>query len=287
MTKTGYSYSRSLKSDASDELINTYLLRPVAGAIVRFLYRTPVTPNAVTIVATCSGGVAAICYAQSQHVSTVIAGLLLTLKDILDSADGQLARARQMYSRRGRFLDSIGDFVVNALVFAAIAYSFRSSPMNVWIVVACVLCFLGLTLRVSYHVFYHTSFLHLHDRYIANRISEEVTHSDFGADPMTLRLQRIFLVLYGWQDRFMARLDSWSRRHATLGTELKNRWYADRPGLLLSGFLGLGTELFLLSVCSVLNRLDVYFVVNVGLMNALWVGCILYRRLGLSTKIVL
>ena len=29
-----YSYRKSLKSDISDELINTYLLRPIAGLIV-------------------------------------------------------------------------------------------------------------------------------------------------------------------------------------------------------------------------------------------------------------
>jgi phosphatidylglycerophosphate synthase len=32
-----------------------------------------------------------------------VAGLCMTLKDLLDSADGQLARAKQMYSRFGRF----------------------------------------------------------------------------------------------------------------------------------------------------------------------------------------
>ena len=45
-----YSYRNSLKSDTSDEIINTYLLRPIAGIIVWVLYYTPITPNQVTIV---------------------------------------------------------------------------------------------------------------------------------------------------------------------------------------------------------------------------------------------
>ena len=40
-TPRQYSYDLSVKSDVSDELINVYVLRPVAGFLVRFLYYTP------------------------------------------------------------------------------------------------------------------------------------------------------------------------------------------------------------------------------------------------------
>ena len=117
---SAYAYRSSLKSDFSDELINTYLLRPIAGLIVRLLYPTPVTPNQVTIASTVAGIVAAFFYLDGTPGAVVAAGLLVTLKDLLDSADGQLARAKGTYSRIGRFLDSIGDFVVDAAVFGAI-----------------------------------------------------------------------------------------------------------------------------------------------------------------------
>ena len=102
----------SLKSDAyyADELINIYLLRPVASVIVWLLSPTPVTPNQLTLAAIVVGFAAAAAYAGGP---IVLAALLVSAKDILDDADGQLARAKQMYSRRGRFLDSIGDFAVD------------------------------------------------------------------------------------------------------------------------------------------------------------------------------
>ncbi|HEX9006282.1 MAG TPA: hypothetical protein VF889_03230 [Bacteroidota bacterium] len=103
MTGTpGYSYSSSVKSDISDELINTLLLRPLAGFLVRALYPTPVTPNEVTVAAIVAGLCSAGLYAVGGALATAAAGLVLTLKDILDSADGQLARAKALYSRRGR-----------------------------------------------------------------------------------------------------------------------------------------------------------------------------------------
>ena len=113
-----YSYRESIKSDKSDELINTYLLRPIAGIIVWVLYYTPITPNQVTIASILSGIIASIFYLRGTAGSFIVAGLLITLKDILDSADGQLARAKTTTKWFGRFLDSIGDFIVNAAVFA-------------------------------------------------------------------------------------------------------------------------------------------------------------------------
>src|SRR5207249_4258573 len=134
---------------------------------------------------------------------------LVSAKDILDDADGQLARAKQMYSRRGRFLDSIGDFAVDLALFAAISFTlFHSHPSVIFL---GPLGLLGITLRVSYHVYYQASFLHLQDRYKLNRIIEEVTDEDRRGDPVALRLQLLFNAIYSWQDRLMDRIDRWCR----------------------------------------------------------------------------
>jgi len=274
-----YSYGSTVKSDASDELINTFLLRPIAGILVRLLYPTPITPNQVTIASTITGILGAALYLQGTASWTAAAGLLMTLKDLLDSADGQLARAKQMYSRRGRFLDSLGDFLVNLLVFAAIAFTlFRTDREPVWLLLGA-LGFLGITLRVSYHVFYQTSFLHRQRAYRVNRTTEEIREEDLSGDRTALTLQRIFLLLYGWQDAFMVRLDRWCRAGIPKTESSDQRWYSDSTGLRLSGFLGIGTELFLLMLFSVADRLELYLFLNVVGLNVLWAACIAYRRL--------
>lgn len=282
-TPRQYSYDLSVKSDVSDELINVYVLRPVAGFLVRFLYHTPITPNQITIAATLSGFIAAALYFIANPTATVCAGAFVTLKDLLDSADGQLARAKQIYSRAGRFLDSIGDFLVNLGVFVAIGYVLSVAWGGLLSLALATLGFLGITLRVSYHVYYQTSFLHLRQRYSTNRVTEEIREEDLRADRTTLLLQRVFLLLYGWQDRLMVRIDMWCR-----GTDehtiREQDWFADRIGLRLSGFLGLGTELLLLTTCSVMNQLTWYLCCNLGLMNGLWLVNIWYRRNILATR---
>jgi phosphatidylglycerophosphate synthase len=280
-----YEYHKTLKSGLSDELINTYLLRPLAGLIVALLYRTPVTPNQVTLASIIAGLIAALLYLGQDATSVAIAGLMVTLKDVLDSADGQLARAKNQYSRIGRFLDSIGDFVVDLAVFAAIGWSLYHSTGSFWLPALALLGLLGITLRVSYHVYYQTSFLHLEQQYELNRISEEVTVEDLGGDRLALALQRIFQVIYGWQDRLMARIDAWCRRDHSEKEFLKT-WYSDSLGLRLSGLIGIGTELFLLMICSVLNELQVYLLINVVLMNGILLISIFYRRLFLSSSLL-
>ena len=290
-----YSYRNSIKSDKSDELINTYLLRPIAGIIVWALYYTPITPNQVTLVSIVSGIVAALFYLKGTASAFIAAGLLISLKDILDSADGQLARAKQQQSRTGRFLDSIGDFVVDAAVFGSIGWTLYQLN-NDWLMpLMALLGFIGISLRVSYHVFYQVQFLHLQKQYENNRIIEEIQEGDLNRGGFELTLQRIFQIMYGWQDKLMARIDEWCSRktHQRSPVAEQNEssendlgWYSDSLSLRISGLLGFGTEFFLLMVCSAFNHLKFYLYLNVFLMNGIMIICILYRRLVLSTRCV-
>ncbi len=277
-----YSYNHSVKSNVSDEVINVYAIRPLAGMLVRILYITPVTPNQITIAATVAGFAAAALFFTNTPTATILAGACLLLKDVLDSADGQLARAKDMASRTGRFLDSIGDFIVNLLVFAALGFAITRTSGNPGYLLLALLGFVGITLRVSYHVFYQTSFLHLQQRYNINRITEEIRGEDLQND-RSLLLQRIFQMLYGWQDRLMVRLDSWCRK-ASLTPLTDGDWFGDKLGLRLSGFLGMGTELFLLTLCSVTNQTRLYLICNLVVMNCVLFACILYRRGILSMR---
>jgi phosphatidylglycerophosphate synthase len=312
-------FKQSLKSDSyyADELINIYLLRPIAAVIVWVLYPAPVTPNQLTVAAIIAGFAAALTYTFNTPAAIAVAGLLVTAKDILDDADGQLARAKQLYSRRGRFLDSIGDFVVDAALFAAITYVVFQTHPEISTILLGLLGLLGITLRVSYHVFYQVSFLHLEDRYKLNRIAEEITEEDLRGDRVALQLQRIFLLIYGWQDRLMYRIDRWCQGgifHAKSAidnpqSEISNQksvisnqksvissqtemtddllfaWYSDKLALRVSGLLGFGMEFALLTVCSLFNELYLYLLLNVFLMNGIWAGSVLYRGVVLRRNI--
>jgi phosphatidylglycerophosphate synthase len=281
----GYSYQASVKSGVSDELINIYAIRPAAGLLVRMLYPTSITPNHVTVFSTLVGLVAAVLYLANSESTTVAAGLCITAKDLLDSADGQLARAKAMYSRIGRFLDSIGDFIVNLAVFVAIGFVLTKNHGAPAFWLLALAGFLGISLRVSYHVFYQTAFLHLEESYATNRLTEEIREEDLHGDPRVLLLQRLFRILYGWQDALMLRIDHWSRGTVSPSVAQRQRWHADAVSLRLSGLLGMGTELFLLTLCSLARNLECYLWLNLLVMNGVWGLTVLYRRVVLRPRV--
>lgn len=279
-------FRQSLKSDSfiADELINVYLLRPIAASLVWVLYPTPVTPNQVTVAAILVGLVAATVYSIGTPLALAAAGLLVTAKDILDDADGQLARAKGVYSRRGRFLDSIGDFAVDVAIFGAITMVVSRDSPGVSTIALGILSLLGITLRVSYHVYYQVSFLHIEDRYQLNRIVEKITDEDRLGDPVALRLQKLFSVIYTWQDRLMYRIDRWCMGKELAASESR-AWYSNRAALRLSGLLGFGTEYAVLTICSLAGALRTYLFLNVFLLNGIWIAAVMHRRF-LSRSIV-
>ncbi len=281
-----YKYGKSIKSSVSDELINTYLLRPLAGLIVQILYKTRTTPNQVTVASIVAGLIAALVYLNGGPIAVACAGLLVTTKDLLDSADGQLARAKQQYSRTGRFLDSIGDFIVDASIFSAIGWMLSSEHRSLQYGILALVGLAGTTFRVSYHVFYQASFLHLDQKYQTNRITEEVREEDKRSDQIALRLQTIFQAIYGWQDRVVLQMDRWCMG-GERGERFQRGWYSDTAALRLSGFLGTGTELFLLTAFSLFNKLELYLYLNAILMNGVLLLTVLYRRSSLRKRLLL
>ncbi len=281
-----YSYKNSIKSDISDELVNVYLQRPLAGLVTRSVYFTPITPNQLTIIGVLFGVAGGIFLGRNDAHFTA-AAVCFYLKDIFDSADGQLARAKHLYSRRGRFLDSLGDYVVDLFLFGGIFFCLHRNgvPLATALLVSLA-GFLGISLRVSYHVFYQTSYLHFQKRYVNNRVTEELRGEDYLGDAVTIRLQKIFYFLYGWQDRLMDRLDEWCLGNKKReDTALEARWFQDRTGLLLGGFLGFGTEFVLLTACLLLGNIQLYLFFTLVVLNCLWLTAILYRKVFLRVRI--
>jgi hypothetical protein len=235
----------------------------------------PITPNQVTLISTLCGVAGGIMLMLPSPALTP-AAILLYLKDILDSVDGQLARATRQFSRRGRFWDSLGDFAVNGVLFAGIGMALitEGAPVLAAVIVS-IAGWCSVNLRVSYQVFYQTSYLHHLGAYETNRVSEELRDEDLTTDPLTLALQRLFLLLYGWQDRLVAGLDAACRTRR--GDPRAVDWYTDRTGLRFNSLFGMGSEFVALTVCFAAGSLHSYLAVTLAGFNALWGMAILYR----------
>ena len=105
------SYKDSLKSMDTEETIDLMFYRPIGFAWAVLFAKLGIKPNAVTIASIFLGVGAGVMFYFSNIWMNVIGMLLLIWANSYDSADGQLARLTQQYSRIGRILDGLsGDF---------------------------------------------------------------------------------------------------------------------------------------------------------------------------------
>ena len=117
---SSHALNRSRKAKAGWELACELLFRPLAHLLVLVLLPLRVAPPLVAATAGATGIVAAVALGQGRFIP---AALLLQLKTVLDNADGQLARLSGRITAFGRYLDSELDLLVNAALFAAVAWS--------------------------------------------------------------------------------------------------------------------------------------------------------------------
>jgi phosphatidylglycerophosphate synthase len=121
--------------------------------------------------------------------SLLAAALLVQVKTLLDNADGQLARLTNRVSALGRYLDSEVDLLVNAALFAALAWTTGRTAL-------ALAGFLALTSVLSLN-------------FNAERLSRNVAAEPEIERGPTAVLRRVYAVVYAPQDRLAESLVSW------------------------------------------------------------------------------
>ena len=80
-------------------------------------YDVGVTPTQISIFSFLLGLLAAYLYLYGY---VLIAGVLVQISSIIDGVDGELARARNMVSRKGGFIDTVLDRLANIAILTSI-----------------------------------------------------------------------------------------------------------------------------------------------------------------------
>lgn len=119
--------------------------RILMTGLARVVDRTPLTPNAITVVGSALNLVPALLIALDYHLW---AGIILLPATALDSLDGALARLQGSASRFGAFLDSVLDRYVEIFFFAGLSWHYAQSSEH-WGVFGALLA-TGGSLMVSY-----------------------------------------------------------------------------------------------------------------------------------------
>jgi hypothetical protein len=111
-----------------EDPFNTYYRYPVALWMVRFLVKTPITPNQVSMSQPFLAALAGWLVSSSEPRRMLLGVAVFEFRSILDCVDGSLARAKKMSSANGHAIDAICDWLGVVLLYVGLLIHFRNHP---------------------------------------------------------------------------------------------------------------------------------------------------------------
>ncbi len=130
-------YRRSLKMPEAEEYLDLLLYRPAAYLFVMGVKSTPITPNQITFLSLIAGCFAAYQFSLGVESALFIGGIWYAIANILDCADGQLARIKKNGTPLGRIIDGIADYISSVAIFLGIGIGLSvTGNDNWWLVIA-------------------------------------------------------------------------------------------------------------------------------------------------------
>jgi hypothetical protein len=282
-------FASVLKSRDVEDPVNLWFNRPLAYAFVALVYRTPITPNQVTLLSIVVGLTSAACWWHGGSSWMLWGGVLLWASAILDGADGILARAKQSFSTLGRALDGSADLVVAACSVAAAVrhlWAIHHAPLEVGVIVPV---FITTALQIHLYDYYKESYL-LRTRLDWNGVPERIADVEARIAELEAaqapwwerRAMRLYLDLVTGQTRVITRTDpdgsrEYSRFQVTPRSVAEYRRFNLGP-LRLWTALSLAPHSYLFAIAGMFDRLDIYLWLRLTLGTALFVAVLIWQR---------
>jgi len=214
--------------------------RPMARWIAKTLINTSFTPIHITITFIISGLVGVYFILEGYYL---LAAVFLILKSILDAADGELARVKNTPSYTGRYLDSVADILLNAVIFLSL---WHITDTSAWIT---FFAFLGLQLQGTLYNYYYVILRNQWNGDTTSRVFENET-------PIALKGEKqrhvdilfsMYKILYGGFDKAIYALDP----KASKAVSFPN-WF-----MTAVSTFGLGFQLLLIAILLVAGLKDI------------------------------
>jgi phosphatidylglycerophosphate synthase len=282
-------FSSVLKSREVEDPVNLWFNRPLAYAFVALVFRTPITPNQVTLLATVVGLIAAAGIAWGTAEAMLWGGILLWTSAILDGADGILARAKKLQSDMGRALDGTADLVVAGAAIVAAIHHLWLKYHSVEIFVLCVATVMTSVFHIYLYDYYKESYLTFTRTEGEGKFETRVEVEE--------RLQRFRREKASWVVRLAAKLyvDLLRNQHfavsrtnpAGLREGLIYKLSPDlaaiyrrhnRGPMWLWTWISLAPHTYLMAIFAMLDRLEIYLWIRLVLANALLLAALLWQR---------
>ena len=187
----------------------------------------------------------------------------MIFKSILDAADGELARMKNTPSYTGRYLDSVADIILNAIILVAI---WHISNANIW---ATIAAFIGIQLQGTLYNYYYVILRNKFNGDTTSRVFEYETPVALAGEKQSHVniLFGLYKLLYGRFDKIIYALD----KNASKG-QTTPKWLMTA----ISTF-GLGFQLLLIAIFLVLGLKDIIIPFFIGYSGMIFVFIVIRK----------
>jgi phosphatidylglycerophosphate synthase len=286
-------YKASLKAVEVEELFDLYIYRPLAFLFVKATYSTNLTPDQVSVAALLIGSTSGVMFGFGEFTFLLIGALMYFTSNVLDCADGQIARLKKNGTKVGRIVDGFVDYIVSIFVFAGIAIGlvklFNWHEVNLWgnailqwqpaiyIWVLSILAALSSAVQAFFFDFYRNKFLEVAFGKVSSVMDEineyEEEKRKFTEDPSYANLfQKILINIYLSYSYLQLKIQ---KDHEESQNEQKPNaklyYMKNRMLLRLWSFMGSTTHITLCIVCALLNNMEAFLLICVLPLNLLMI----------------
>ncbi len=117
-----------------DGLVSRYINRRFSRPISKILVNTPVTPNQLSIFSNMVTSLGGLLMSTGQQPYLAVGGIAAQIGSILDGCDGEIARAKNIKSSYGAWLDASLDRISDIIVNFGMAYGYwqATNDENIW-----------------------------------------------------------------------------------------------------------------------------------------------------------
>jgi len=128
-----------------DGWTSRYLNRYISLFISRFLVKTPLRPNQVSVGILGVGVAGAVLASRGGYVDLLVGAFLFQAQSVLDGCDGEMSRVSHRGSRTGEWLDTVGDDLTNYGFFSGAALGlYRTSHHSLYLIAGAITVVSGL-----------------------------------------------------------------------------------------------------------------------------------------------
>lgn len=269
-----------------EETIDIYFYRPLGYVTAKVCKALGISPNAVTIVSIFIGVTGGHLLYYRDITLNAYGLLFWVIADMLDSADGQLARMTDHRSRIGRILDGLGGNIMFLSIylhlFARMAVTHPSIPWPVFFLIVLA-GGISHSLQSSLADYYRNAYLKIvvdpmkSELDGADEIREEYESTRFTKQPIKKILMRVYLN-YTIQQEALSKNFQRLRKliDRVYGAHIP-KWVSDeyrrenRPLMKYYAILTTNTRMIVMALCVLIDIVPIYFVVEVIIINLLMV----------------